>query len=139
MVCSMATASLYGSYPASICRTVKNHGIPENAIQGAVEAGKKFFALPTDTKLEVCDYEQALEAKLMHLNSMIVENRLISKDILPYSVKIMTRIIGVIYMKGSILALKKVKSRAPCLEEMSGPPKRFQSSAALYCNTSMCL
>lgn len=32
---------------------VKNHGIPEDDIQGAVEAGKKFFALPTETKMEV--------------------------------------------------------------------------------------
>ncbi|THH06143.1 hypothetical protein EW145_g4288 [Phellinidium pouzarii] len=30
----------------------KNHGIPEETILGAIEEGKKFFALPTETKFE---------------------------------------------------------------------------------------
>ena len=29
---------------------VKNHGIPETAVAGAVEAAKKFFSLPLETK-----------------------------------------------------------------------------------------
>lgn len=32
---------------------VKNHGIPEEHIKMAVGAGKKFFALPTETKMKV--------------------------------------------------------------------------------------
>ncbi len=32
---------------------VKNHGIPEESISGAVEAGKKFLTLPEETKLKV--------------------------------------------------------------------------------------
>lgn len=34
---------------------IKNHGIPEESILGAVEAGKRFFALPEETKLKVRD------------------------------------------------------------------------------------
>ena len=33
---------------------VKNHGIPEDSILGAVDAAKAFFALPEETKLKVC-------------------------------------------------------------------------------------
>ena len=33
---------------------VKNHGIPEDVIEGAVGAGKEFFYLPKETKLQVC-------------------------------------------------------------------------------------
>ena len=32
---------------------VKNHGIPEEKISGAVRAGQDFFALPDETKLKV--------------------------------------------------------------------------------------
>lgn len=32
---------------------VKNHGIPEESISGAVDVGKKFFALPNETKMKV--------------------------------------------------------------------------------------
>ena len=32
---------------------VKNHGIPEKNISGAVDAGKRFFNLPDETKLKV--------------------------------------------------------------------------------------
>lgn len=32
---------------------VKNHGIPDEDVNAAIEAGKKFFALPTEKKLEV--------------------------------------------------------------------------------------
>ena len=35
---------------------VKNHGIPEECALGAIDAGKKFFALPEETKLKVCIY-----------------------------------------------------------------------------------
>ena len=31
--------------------TVKNHGIPDSAIEGAVEAAKQYFALPLHTKM----------------------------------------------------------------------------------------
>lgn len=33
-----------------IVAEVKNHGIPETAVAGAVEAAKKFFSLPLETK-----------------------------------------------------------------------------------------
>ena len=33
---------------------VKNHGISEAATLGALNAAKRFFALPTDTKKKVC-------------------------------------------------------------------------------------
>lgn len=36
-----------------ITNVVKNHGIPEEHIKMAVGAGKKFFALPTETKMKV--------------------------------------------------------------------------------------
>jgi isopenicillin N synthase-like dioxygenase len=46
--------------PASIlmsaregCTPVKNHGIPQNIIDRAIEVSKDFFALPLQTKLEV--------------------------------------------------------------------------------------
>ncbi|KAI1786857.1 Clavaminate synthase-like protein [Ganoderma leucocontextum] len=35
------------------CTAVKNHGISEAAIAGAVEAAKQFFALPLSTKMEL--------------------------------------------------------------------------------------
>lgn len=34
-------------------KLVKNHGIPEEDVNAAIEVGKKFFALPTEKKLEV--------------------------------------------------------------------------------------
>lgn len=40
-------------YANHISYVVKNHGIPEEHIKLAVEAGKKFFALPIETKLKV--------------------------------------------------------------------------------------
>lgn len=39
--------------PALMIEVVKNHGIPEEDVNAAIEAGKKFFALPTEKKLEV--------------------------------------------------------------------------------------
>lgn len=34
-------------------RLVKNHGIPQDVIDAAVHAGKRFFALPEEEKMKV--------------------------------------------------------------------------------------
>ena len=51
----------YGMFPVSLssstrsanpsCVAVKNHGISEGAISSAIEAAKRFFALPLSTKM----------------------------------------------------------------------------------------
>ena len=41
---------------------VKNHGVPEECALGAIDAGKKFFALPEETKLKVCIYFDQVKA-----------------------------------------------------------------------------
>ena len=46
---------------------VKNHGIPEESITGAVEAGKKFFALPDETKFKVYTNNLSIPIKAIYL------------------------------------------------------------------------
>ena len=43
---------------------VSNHGIPESVIANALDAGKRFFALPLDTKMEVSDYWDGIRLNL---------------------------------------------------------------------------
>jgi isopenicillin N synthase-like dioxygenase len=42
------------------CFVVKNHGIPEETIQGVLSASKEFFALPLETKMEARKYWQGI-------------------------------------------------------------------------------
>ena len=48
---------------------VKNHGIPEEDILGAIEAGKTFFALPEETKLKVCVWVSCVVHNRLTLNT----------------------------------------------------------------------
>lgn len=45
---------------------VKNHGIPEEKMFGALDVGKKFFALPEETKLKV---RQNLKMQIGNMSS----------------------------------------------------------------------
>ncbi|THH06141.1 hypothetical protein EW145_g4286 [Phellinidium pouzarii] len=50
---------------------VKNHGIPEERIIGAIDAGKIFFALPKETKLE---YDSRKSADFRGYAALLSEN-----------------------------------------------------------------
>lgn len=44
---------------------VKNHGIPESTITGALESVKEFFDLPLDSKMEVSYFQHTAKVSLM--------------------------------------------------------------------------
>ncbi|KAL5482369.1 hypothetical protein ACEPAI_8963 [Sanghuangporus weigelae] len=50
---------------------VKNHGIPEESITGAVEAGKRFFSLPDETKFK---YDAKKTANFKGYTGLLSEN-----------------------------------------------------------------
>ena len=47
---------------------MKNHGIPEEHINGSVAAGKDFFALPDEAKLKVCKRIQMIPVNICYNN-----------------------------------------------------------------------
>lgn len=88
--------------PHSPGQLAKNHGIPEAVIQAAVNSARRFFALPTEAKIEV-GHVLSLSYIDRQVISWTSTGHPISKGIPPFSAKIPIQIIRGICTKALTL------------------------------------
>ena len=56
MARDVSSISFLQSWLTAVSTPVKNHGIPNETSDGALQMAKKFFALPEETKMEVSSH-----------------------------------------------------------------------------------